>query len=111
MCSARISLSPVGFARAPPTRGTLCSFRCWIAMVSKSNSAIIRRSSANHHSFRALIWYKAVLPKRGVSDMATIQLEAIGSRGFSIIGNVGESAGWAVSSAGDVNGDGFDDLI
>jgi hypothetical protein len=80
-------------------------------MVSKSNSAIIRRSSANHHSFRALIWYKAVLPKRGVSDMAIIQLEAIGSRGFSIIGNVGESAGWAVSSAGDVNGDGFDDLI
>ncbi len=31
--------------------------------------------------------------------------------GFIIQGNYGEKAGYSVSSAGDVNGDGFDDII
>ena len=37
---------------------------------------------------------------------------ALGTGGFKIQGeNAGDHAGWSVSSAGDVNGDGFDDLI
>ena len=35
-----------------------------------------------------------------------------GSNGFPIEGiDVGDYSGWSVSSAGDINGDGFDDLI
>ena len=42
-------------------------------------------------------------------DLAAI---AAGSGGFKIQGeNVGDCAGWSVSSAGDVNGDGIDDII
>ncbi|MBL8582792.1 MAG: FG-GAP repeat protein, partial [Rhizobiaceae bacterium] len=45
---------------------------------------------------------------------ASVNLDdiAAGNGGFKIIGeNAGDYAGWSVSSAGDVNGDGFGDLI
>ena len=35
----------------------------------------------------------------------------IGSNGFTIRGAAGDNSGWSVASAGDVNGDGIDDLI
>jgi hypothetical protein len=50
----------------------------------------------------------------GKQDNATINLSAItaGTGGFVIRGeSVGDFSGYSVSSAGDVNGDGLDDLI
>ena len=50
----------------------------------------------------------------GKQDNAAINLSAIatGTGGFVINGeSAGDSSGWSVSSAGDVNGDGLDDLI
>jgi hypothetical protein len=40
-----------------------------------------------------------------------VLLPDLGSGGFSVQGLVGDDAGWSVSGAGDVNGDGFDDVI
>ena len=41
-----------------------------------------------------------------------VDLSALGSRGFTIQGDAPfDGAGWSVADAGDVNGDGFDDLI
>lgn len=47
------------------------------------------------------------------SSKTVFNLDALnGSNGFKISGvNAGERSGWSVSGAGDVNGDGFDDLI
>ncbi len=47
------------------------------------------------------------------SGFGTIDLSSLASaEGFIIQGDVaGDEAGWSVSSAGDVNGDGFDDVI
>jgi Ca2+-binding RTX toxin-like protein len=44
---------------------------------------------------------------------STLQLSNLnGTNGFTINGiNAGDSSGWSVSNGGDVNGDGFDDLI
>mgnify|MGYP003580833724 CR=1 FL=1 len=36
---------------------------------------------------------------------------ALGAQGFAIIGPPGNYAGWSVSDAGDINGDGLDDVI
>jgi FG-GAP repeat/RTX calcium-binding nonapeptide repeat (4 copies)/Dockerin type I domain len=48
----------------------------------------------------------------GVSQPATIDLAALGSAGVTIFGvEGGDRSGASVSNAGDVNGDGFDDLI
>ena len=49
----------------------------------------------------------------GASDLpAVLNLSNLGSRGISMYGsNYFDSVGWAVSSAGDVNADGFDDLL
>jgi len=46
------------------------------------------------------------------SGFADVNLGSLGSGGFKIVGEaVADQAGISVSSAGDVNGDGFDDLI
>jgi len=46
------------------------------------------------------------------SGFGTIDLSSLGSAGFTIKGiSAGDRAGNSVASAGDVNGDGFDDLI
>jgi hypothetical protein len=43
---------------------------------------------------------------------STVDLSNLGSQGFIIQGDAASDyAGWSVASAGDVNGDGFDDLI
>lgn len=43
---------------------------------------------------------------------ATVDLANLGSRGITIFGaDAGDHAGVSVSGVGDVNGDGFDDLI
>ena len=49
----------------------------------------------------------------GASDLpAVLRLSNLGSRGISMYGsNYFDSVGWAVSAAGDVNADGFDDLL
>jgi hypothetical protein len=43
----------------------------------------------------------------GALDLATLD----GTNGFTLVGNEQDQAGFSVSSAGDVNGDGFDDVI
>ncbi len=46
------------------------------------------------------------------SGFGTVDLANLGTAGFIIQGDaVGDHAGWSISAAGDVNGDGFDDLI
>ena len=49
----------------------------------------------------------------GASGFATnVDLSALdGSNGFVLLGQAYDSNGWSVSSAGDINGDGFDDMI
>ncbi len=48
----------------------------------------------------------------GASLPATIDLASLGTAGITIFGaDVGDHSGYWVSSAGDVNGDGFDDLL
>jgi hypothetical protein len=73
------------------------------------------------HSFTATASYGGDLPAE-TSAGATFTINATSylvdlstlspSQGFVIEGEAaGDAAGWSVSSAGDVNGDGFDDLI
>jgi hypothetical protein len=49
----------------------------------------------------------------GKTDGTAVELSAVeaGTGGFVINGSAYDTSGWSVSSAGDVNGDGFDDLI
>ncbi|MEL6266886.1 MAG: integrin alpha, partial [Pseudomonadota bacterium] len=49
----------------------------------------------------------------GSGFSASLDLDALnGSDGFALSGvDAGDEAGWSVASAGDVNGDGFDDVI
>ena len=48
----------------------------------------------------------------GKADSASVDLGALGSGGFQIDGiDAGDRSGFSVSSAGDVNGDGLDDVI
>ncbi len=52
-----------------------------------------------------LVFGRASLP-------ATIDLAKLGSAGITIFGaDAGDVSGWSVGSAGDMNGDGFDDLL
>ncbi|HKR25247.1 MAG TPA: hypothetical protein VJS15_08315, partial [Allosphingosinicella sp.] len=44
--------------------------------------------------------------------IANVDLNALGANGFAILSShAGDYGGWSVASAGDVNGDGFDDLV
>ena len=53
-----------------------------------------------------------VFGKGDWSSTPTLDLAALGSAGITIFGaDAGDRSGISVSSAGDVNGDGFDDLI
>ena len=45
--------------------------------------------------------------REGVLDLSALD----GTNGFILNGNAGDYSGWSVSSAGDVNGDGYDDLV
>ena len=45
----------------------------------------------------------------GVLDLSSLALD--GSTGFIVNGSTYDQSGWSVSSAGDVNGDGYDDLV
>jgi hypothetical protein len=47
----------------------------------------------------------------GQRDGATVDLAALGDRGFTVLDGAGEAAGTAVADAGDVNGDGISDLV
>ena len=48
----------------------------------------------------------------GAALPTTIDLASLGTAGTTIVGaDAGDRNGWSVSSAGDVNGDGFDDLL
>jgi Ca2+-binding RTX toxin-like protein len=40
-------------------------------------------------------------------DLSTLN----GTQGFKLVGKAGDQAGWAVDSAGDINNDGFDDIL
>ncbi|MBA5249257.1 MAG: hypothetical protein FE834_06975, partial [Gammaproteobacteria bacterium] len=58
----------------------------------------------------ATISYIDTAGNEGVSAMASLRVEA--NRGFAMNGEVaGDESGYSVSNAGDVNGDGLDDLI
>ncbi|MBT5187716.1 MAG: hypothetical protein HOM01_12970, partial [Kordiimonadaceae bacterium] len=47
-----------------------------------------------------------------VSDIPVINLSTLdGTNGFRLDGEAGDRSGYSVSSAGDINGDGYDDLI
>ncbi|MGQ3892586.1 beta strand repeat-containing protein, partial [Legionella sp. CNM-4043-24] len=46
----------------------------------------------------------------GGGDAADVDLSSIGTRGFKITGETGQ-AGWSVSDAGDINGDGLTDML
>ncbi|MEQ1825056.1 MAG: SUMF1/EgtB/PvdO family nonheme iron enzyme, partial [Pirellula sp.] len=53
-----------------------------------------------------------IFGKADWSATSTINLASLGSAGITIFGaNANDHSGWSVSSAGDVNGDGFDDLL
>jgi RTX calcium-binding nonapeptide repeat (4 copies)/FG-GAP repeat len=52
-----------------------------------------------------------VFGKASWAGTPSLNLRLDGTNGFSLIGYDALGSGWSVSSAGDVNGDGFDDLI
>ncbi|CAN5448437.1 hypothetical protein BH10PSE7_BH10PSE7_07810 [soil metagenome] len=45
------------------------------------------------------------------AGFGTVDLAALGTAGFALTGGTDDNAGFSVASAGDVNGDGFDDLL
>ena len=49
----------------------------------------------------------------GTGVLSTVELSGLnGTNGFTVNGiSMGDEAGWSVSGAGDVNGDGFDDIL
>lgn len=66
----------------------------------------------NGDGFGDLIIGKRVILGKAEVFSATFDLSTLdGSNGFTMIGQVGDGLGGAVSGAGDINGDGFDDLV
>ena len=69
------------------------------------DDVIIGVPYANSYAGAAYVIYgKSSLP-------SVINLASLGTQGFSITGVIGSQSGSSVSGAGDVNGDGYDDII
>jgi VCBS repeat-containing protein len=73
------------------------------------SDVIIGDAVANNRAGKSYVVY-------GGTNTTAVDVDSLGTRGFVINGQVGgavggDNSGWSVSTAGDVNGDGYSDLI